>query len=214
MRVLITHEESGVVRRAFRSIGHDAWSNDLIAARDESPYHLRMDAAKSVIQHGPWDIIISHIVCDFMAVCGNRWYGKGTPNYQKRLDAIDHAKDFWPLIKQHSRIGCALENPVSVVWQHIGLPQYIQLYDFGHKENKKTGILLDRLPQLEPTNRVGPPPPAGTDERKEWAVVWRMAKSATRKRDKSETKQGVAEAMAKQWGILTKTISIEDGAAS
>lgn len=200
MRVLVTHEESGVVREAFRKRGHDAWSNDLIPARDGSPYHLQMDAVEAVTQHGPWDIIISHIECTEMAVSGNRWYGKGTPGSLSRTVALRNAVAFWELIKKHALVGCALENPVSVLWQYIGQPQYIQLWKFGHKECKKTGILTHRLPLLAPTNDVGPPPPAGSEERKSWEVVWRMTKSATRKRDRSETRQGVADAFAEQWG--------------
>jgi len=91
MRVLITHEESGIVREAFRRRGHDAWSNDLIPARDESPYHLQMCAIEAVTKHGPWDIIISHIECTEMTVAGNRWYGKGTPGEGKRKAAIEWA---------------------------------------------------------------------------------------------------------------------------
>lgn len=200
MRVLVTHEESGKVRETFRKRGHDAWSNDLIPARNGSPYHLQMDSRKAVIQYGPWDIIISHIVCDFMAVCGNRWYGKGKPGYSKRLLSLADAEDFWKLIKKHSRRGCAIENPVSVLWNRIGQPQYIQLWQFGHKETKNTGILTDRLPPLVPTNIVGPPPATGSQDRKAWEVVWRMAKSPTRKRDRSETRQRVADAFAEQWG--------------
>lgn len=200
MRVLITHEESGIVREAFRKRGHDAWSNDLIPARDRSSYHLQMCAKEAIVNHGPWDIIISHVECTEMAVSGNRWYGKGTAGYILREAAISWAVEFWDLAKKHAIVGCAIENPVSVLWQHIGNPQYIQLWQYGHKETKRTGILTDRLPLLEPTNIVGPPPASGTHERKAWEVVWRMAKSATRKRDRSETKQGVADAFADQWG--------------
>lgn len=205
MRVLITHEESGVVRRAFRERGHDAWSNDVVPARDGSHYHLQIDAREAITEHGPWDIIISHIECTEMAVCANRWYAEGTPGWPKRQAAIAAAIPFWELMKVHARIGCAIENPASVLWTYIGTPQYIQLWQFGHKETKKTGILTDRLPRLVPTNIVGPPPPAGSDERKSWEIVWRMAKSATRKRDRSETRKGVGDAFADQWGKLNST---------
>lgn len=208
MRVLITHEESGTVREAFRDLGHDAWSNDLIPARDGSPFHLQMCAIDAVTNYGPWDIIISHIECTEMAVSGNRYYGHGTLGYARRQAAIAWAIDFWDLIKKHSKIGCAVENPVSVLWNHIGKPQYVQPWQFGHKETKKTGVKTDRLPPLKPTDIVGPPPASGSEERKAWEVVWRMAKSPTRKRDRSETKLGIADAMAKQWGGLQSKESI------
>lgn len=188
MRVLVTHEESGVVRRAFRALGHDAWSNDLLPSRDDSPHHLKMDAVDAIAMYGPWDIIISHIECTEMAVSGNRWYGQGKPGHGRRLHALDLAEEFWALAKANSRVGCAVENPVSVLWARLGQPQYIQPWQFGHRETKNTGILTDRLPPLVPTNIVGPPPAT--------------ARSATRKRDRSETKQGIAEAMAEQWGDL------------
>lgn len=191
-----------MVREAFRARGHDAWSNDLIPARDGSAYHLQMCAKEAIVKHGPWDIIISHVECTEMTVAGNRWYGKGTPGENSREDAIAWVVDFWKLAKKHARKGCAVENPVSVIWQYIGKPQYIQPWQFGHKETKRTGILTDRLPSLFPTNIVGPPPASGSQERKAWEVVWRMAKSATRKRDRSETKKGIADAMAEQWGTL------------
>lgn len=144
MRVLVTHEESGKVREAFRKRGHDAFSNDLLPARDGSPFHLQMDAMDAVTKHGPWDIIISHIECTKMAVSGNRWYGKGTPGEYLRNVACLEARGFWEIIKIHSRVGCAIENPVSVLWQYIGKPQYIQPWQFGHKETKRTGIKICR----------------------------------------------------------------------
>lgn len=201
MRVLITHEESGVVRDAFLRLGHDAVSCDIIPSRRPGP-HLQMCAKEAIARHGPWDIIIMHPDCTEMTVAGNRWYGRGTAGFPKRLAAIEWTVDLWLLAKAHARIGCALENPVSVIWEHIGKPQYVHPWQFGHKETKKTGILTDRLPPLEPTDIVGPPPATGTNERKAWEVVWRMAKSPTRKRDRSETKTGIANAMVQKWGNL------------
>jgi hypothetical protein len=200
MRILIGCEESGVVRRAFAVRGHDAWSNDLIPARDGSEKHLQKCVKKAIVEDGPWDIIILHFECTQMAVCANRWYAKGKPGYQARLDALEWSEDLWELAKKHARVGAAFENPASTLWTRIGTPQYIQPHNFGHKEVKKTGIKLARLPRLIPTNEVGPPPAHGDPERKSWERVWRMAKTPTRKRDRSETYQGIADAMAQQWG--------------
>lgn len=201
-RVLVGCEESGIGRRAFRSRGHDAWSNDLIPARDESPYHLQMCVKEAIAEHGPWDIIILHYECTEMAVCANRWYAEGKPGWPKRQAALDWSEDLWELAKKHARIGCLSENPASTLWTRIGKPQYIQPHNFGHKEVKKTGIRLHNLPELIHTNEVGPPPPHGTEERKKWERVWRMAKSATRKRDRSESYTGIMAAMAEQYGGL------------
>lgn len=201
MRILVGCEESGKVRDAFIKRGHEAWSNDKEPARNGGP-HLRMCVTEAITQHGPWDIIILHWECTAMALCGNRWYGKGKPGHPQRLKALAWAENLWQLAKKHARIGCAFENPASMLWGVIGKPQYIQPWQFGHKEVKKTGLRLDRLPNLEHTDIVGPPPKSGTEERKSWERIWRMAKSATRKRDRSETFQGIADAMADQWGAL------------
>lgn len=201
MRVLIGCEESGKVRDAYIKQGHEAYSNDLIPARNGGP-HLQMCVKEAIVNHGPWHIIILHPVCDYMAVSGNRWYA----NTKERDDALDWTEDLWELAKKHALIGCAVENPASVLWSRIGTPQYIQPHNFGHTEVKKTGILTFNLPKLEHTNEVGPPPPTGSEERKEWEKVWRMAKSDTRKRDRSETYQGIADAFAVQWGNLNNII--------
>lgn len=199
MRVLVGCEESGTVRDAFEKRGHDAWSNDLIPARNGGK-HLQKCVKKAIVEDGPWDLIILHYECTEMAVCSNRWYSKGKPGYAARLAAREWAADLWELAKKHARKGCAFENPASTLWTRIGKPQYIQPHNFGHKEVKKTGIKAERLPPLKHTKEVGPPPPHGDPERKKWEIVWRMAKSATRKRDRSKTYQGIADAMAEQWG--------------
>lgn len=198
LRVLIGCEESGRVRDAFLRRGHDAWSNDLIPARNGGP-HLQKCVKRAIAEDGPWDIIILHWECTQMAVCANRWYAEGKPGWPERQAALDWAADLWELAKEHARIGCAFENPASTLWTRIGTPQYIQPHNFGHREVKKTGIRLHNLPPLKHTNEVGPPPPHGDPERKKWERVWRMAKSPTRKRDRSETYQGIADAMAEQW---------------
>lgn len=190
MRVLIDCEESGVVRDAFAKRGHDAWSNDLIAARNGGQ-HLQMCVTDAIEQHGPWDIIILHPDCSAMSLSGNRWYGVGMALHNLRLDTLNWTEALWNIAKRTARIGCAIENPTSVLWGRIGRPQYIQPHDFGHGETKKTGILTHNLPPLVATNKV-----AGREQR-----VWKMPPSETRKRDRSITYQGVADAMAEQWGI-------------
>lgn len=205
LRVLVGCEESGKVRDAFLALGHDAWSNDLIPARNGGP-HLQKCVKKAILEDGPWDIIILHYECTEMAVCANRWYAEGKPGYPKRLAALDWAEDLYELAKREARIGCVFENPASTLWTRIGTPQYVQPHNFGHKEMKRTGLKAYGLPALVPTNEVGPPPPKGSPERKSWERIWRMAKSATRKRDRSETFDGIAQAMADQYSryALTK----------
>lgn len=206
MRVLVGCEESGKVRDAFIDRGHDAVSNDLEPARTGGP-HLQKCVKLAIVEDGPWDIIILHPDCTTVSVSGNPTYGLNKdgspkPKHHMRLAQIEWVDDLWKLAKKHARIGAALENPVSMIWKRLGKPQYYHPWHFGHKEVKATGILVDRLPPLLPTKNVGPAPKTGTEERKSWEVVWRMARSATKKRDRSETKQGLADAMADQWGDL------------
>lgn len=121
MNVLVGCEESGKVREAFIRRGHVAYSNDLIPARDGGA-HLQMCVTKAIISQ-QWDIIILHPECTAMSLSGNRWYGRGMPMHNKRIDAIAYTKRLWALAKKHARIGCALENPTSVLWKELGEPQ-------------------------------------------------------------------------------------------
>lgn len=197
MRVLVGCEESGKVRDAFARLGHDAWSNDLLPARNGGQ-HLQMCVKQAIVNEGQWDLIILHPVCTAMALSGNRWYGTGMPRNQERVDAIEWTAELWDLAKRHARVGAALENPTGVLWKRIGTPQWIHPWMFGHGETKKTGILLDRLPELKPTNIVD-----GREQR-----IWKMAPGPNRKRDRSETYQGIADAFASQWSVLgTSSVS-------
>lgn len=200
MRVLVSCEESGVVRDAFRARGHDAWSNDLQPTRRPGP-HLQMDCLYAVDKYGPWDVIIFHPDCTKMAVSGNRHYGRGKPRHQSRIDQISWTVGMWELIKVKAHVGACMENPQSVLWAHIREHvQWIQPNMFGHPEQKKTGLALDRLPLLRATKDVSLEMallPRNIRER-----IHFMPPGPTRKRDRSETFAGVADAMADQWGVI------------
>jgi len=135
-----------------------------------------------------WDLVILHPDCTAMAVSGNRWYGRGMPMYHKRLEAIGWTLTLWEEAKKHSK-RVALENPVSVVFKHLPNVHYIQPWQFGHGETKKTGFALHGLPPLRPTDVVD-----GREQR-----IWKMPPSPTRKRDRSATFEGVASAIVEQW---------------
>jgi hypothetical protein len=138
-----------------------------------------------------WGLIILHPDCTALAVSGNRWYGIGMPMNNKRLDAIAWTMRLWDIAKKYSD-RAALENPVGVIFRHLNAPIcYVHPYDHGHGETKKTGFALHNLPALKPTNIV-----AGRDPR-----IWKMPPSATRKRDRSKTYEGIASAIVQQWGI-------------
>ena len=184
---LIGCEESQIVCRAFREAGIEAYSCDLQPTRGNREWHYERDILE-VIPLKRWYGIILHPDCTFMAVSGNRWYGRGKPGHHKRIAAVEWTVALWELAKRHSdRV--ALENPVSVIFNYLPNVHYVQPYEHGHGETKKTGFALHGLPPLEPTNKV-----EGREQR-----IWKMAPSQTRKRDRSETFPGIAKAMVLQW---------------
>lgn len=186
--ILIGCEESQTVCAAFREKGYQAYSCDLLPTRGNPEWHLQADI-KVVIGLRRWDLIILHPDCTAMAVSGNRWYGKNMPYHDKRVQAVEWTLELWELAKKHSK-RVALENPVSVIFKEIENVSYIQPWQFGHGETKKTGFALHNLPPLRPTNVV-----EGREQR-----IWRMPPSETRKRDRSVTYQGIADAIVDQWG--------------
>lgn len=187
MRVLVGCEESQIVCGAFRAAGHEAFSCDLLPTRGNPAWHIQGDVKDAVKDY--WDLIILHPDCTAMAVSGNRWYGIAMPMYEKRLEAVDWTLDLWELAKTHAE-KVALENPVSVIFSHLPNVHYVQPYEHGHPETKKTGFALHNLPPIRPTNPV-----EGREQR-----IWKMAPSPTRKRDRSQTYPGIAAAMVKFWG--------------
>jgi hypothetical protein len=183
MRVLVACEESGIVRRAFREKGHEAFSCDLLPARDGSEFHYQEDVLDVIAKYS-WDMMIAHPPCTALTVAGNRWY------YDK-LDVIQEAVDFVLTLTNAPIPKIAIENPVGRLSTYWRKPdQYIQPWEFGHGETKKTGLWLKNLPLLKPTNIV-----EGREQK-----VWKMGPSETRTRDRSTTYEGIANAMAEQWG--------------
>ena len=194
MRVLIACEYSGAVREAFRKRGHDAYSCDLLPADDGSQYHFEGDCWPIIAQG--WDLIIMHPPCTALAVSGNAHYGTGKPKNHLRAEAIewtlslyDHAKQYAPRV--------AFENPVGVL--PVKPTQYVQPYQFGHPESKKTGLWLHNLPPLTDTNTL-PKPERGYWDNQTPSGQNKLAPSADRWKIRSTTYQGIADAMAEQWG--------------
>jgi hypothetical protein len=156
MRVLVACEESQEVTKAFRAKGHEAYSCDLLLCSGGHPeWHIQQDCTQ-VIPLKKWDLIVMHPPCTALAVSGNRWYGKGMPRNNERLAAAEWTDYLWNLaISVCDKV--AMENPVGVLNQLVkGLPKphYIQPWQFGHGETKKTGLWLNGLPSLVPTDIV------------------------------------------------------------
>jgi len=183
LRVLVGCEYSGRVRDAFTKLGHDAVSCDLLPS--ESPGRHYQGDVFDVIGDG-WDIAIFHPPCTHLAVSGARHFTakQASGVQQEALEFVHRLLDA-PVPK------ICLENPVSIISSRIRKPsQIIQPWQFGHGETKATCLWLKGLPLLQPTDVV-----AGRK-----AAVHLMPPGPDRWKNRSRTYQGVADAMASQWG--------------
>ena len=195
MKILIGCEESGRVREAFRGVGHDAWSCDLLPCTENpSKYHIQDDLLK-VIKSKKWDMIIAFPPCTHLAISGAKWFPEKIADGRQK-SAIDFVEAIWDA--DCPRI--AIENPVGVLStkSKLGKPFYIQPYWFGERTRKKTGLWLKGLPKLVPTDMVD----ISKVSEKELNKLYYLAPSPTRALERSKTFHGVANAMAQQWGLL------------
>jgi hypothetical protein len=181
MRVLVACEYSGTVRDAFRARGHDAMSCDLLPTERPGP-HYQGDVF-DIIKDG-WDLMIAHPPCTHLAVSGARWW-------KDKLNEQAEALWFVAQLMGAPIPRIAIENPVSKISTAIRKPdQIVQPWQFGHGETKATCLWLKGLPKLVPTNVV--------DGRE--ARIHKMSPSPDRWKERSRTYQGIADAMASQWG--------------
>jgi hypothetical protein len=197
MRILVGCEESGVVSAAFRKRGHEAISCDILGTRGDSAWHITGDVFKAIKKRGPWDMGIFFPPCTYVTVAANRWIKEQPGRIVEQRNALEFMRDL--LERDIDRI--SLENPIGVFSSYWRKPdQIVQPWMFGHRETKATCFWLKNLPKLVPTDIVGPPRTA--QEKKDFAVVHRMPPGPNRTRDRSKTYQGIADAMADQWGAL------------
>ena len=183
MRVLVGCEFSGRVRDVFARRGHYAVSCDLLPS-DSPGEHYQGDVF-DIINDG-WDLAIFHPPCTHLAVSGARYFA------EKRADGRQQAAlEFVQKLMNTNIPKIAIENPVSIISTHIRKPdQIIQPFMFGHGEMKATCLWLKGLPKLVPTDIV-----EGREQR-----IWKMSPSKDRAMLRSLTYQGIADAMAQQWG--------------
>ena len=183
MRVLIACEYSGAVRDAFVKNGHDAMSCDLLPT-DVPGNHHHGDVF-DVINDG-WDLMIAHPPCTHLAVSGARWFKDKVKEQAESLEFVRRLMDA-PIDK------IAIENPISIISSRIRKPeQIIQPWMFGHGETKATCLWLKGLPKLFATDVV---------EGRE-AKIHKMSPGPNRWKERSKTYQGIATAMANQWGAV------------
>lgn len=184
MRVLVACEFSGVVRDAFIRAGHDAVSCDLLPSESDFGPHIQGDVLEVIGED--WDMMIAHPPCTNLAVSGARWF---KDKQAEQAEALGFVRAL--LEAPIPRI--ALENPISIISSRIRKPdQIIQPWQFGHGETKATCLWLKALPLLTPTDVV-----EGRESR-----IHRLPPSPDRWKIRSRTFDGIAAAMADQWGRL------------
>ena len=195
MKILIACEYSGRVREAFRKLGHDAWSCDLLPADDNSPYHITGDVLEQLDKG--WDMMIAHPPCTFLSNSGVSWLYKDESRWEKMRDGANFFKALLsadiPLI--------AVENPIMHKYsvEIIGRrqDQVIQPWMFGHLERKATCLWLKGLPPLKETQNVKEEMlklPKNVQQRLHY-----LPPGPDRWKIRSTTYQGIADAMAAQW---------------
>ena len=188
MKVLVACEFSGIVRDAFIARGHDAISCDLLPSERPGP-HIQDDVLNH-LNFSPegYDLMIAHPPCTHLASSGARWFK------EKYLDGrMERAFEFVLKLSEAPIDRIAIENPIGILSSWWRKPdQIIQPWQFGHGETKSTCLWLKNLPELKPTNIV-----PGRRPR-----VYYESPGEDRWKNRSRTFQGIAEAMAGQWGQL------------
>ena len=194
MKVLVACEYSGVVRDAFIKAGHDAMSCDIIPTDVEGPHY--QGSVLDILNNG-WDLMIAHPPCTYISNAGARWLYKGGNLNLERMAKGMEAKEFFMALYNANIPKICVENPIPS--KIYGLPTYsqsIQPYEFGHPFKKKTCLWLKGLPNLVPTNIV--------TERQSSKIPgnWFNKGGKDRQKNRAKTFQGIADAMAQQWGSL------------
>lgn len=191
MRVLVACEYSGAVRSAFEKRGHYALSCDLLPSEDGGEHH--QGDVRELFCEG-WDLMIGHPPCTHLAVSGARWF---KDKKQEQEEALTFVR---ALMNAPIDMIC-IENPVSIISSKIRKPdQIIHPWMFGHEVSKKTCLWLKNLPHLEPTDIVGKGEYVTFSSGKRMPAWYNLSPGEDRWKERSRTFQGIANAMAEQWG--------------
>lgn len=202
MKVLVACEESQEVCKAFRKLGFEAFSCDILDCSGGHPeWHIKDDVLNHLKDN--WDLMIAHPPCTHLAVSGARhFYRKG----KEQEEALDFVRKLLDAPIKH----IALENPVSIISTRIRKPnQIIQPWQFGHEATKKTCLWLKNLPNLEPTNIVGKGEFTTFRSGKKMGS-WYNIGGKDRAKLRSKTFSGIAKAMAEQWGDYLMYLQSEE----
>lgn len=193
MRVAVLCERSGVVRDAFLRYGHDAISCDL-EPTDSPGRHYQGDALR-LLGWGPWDLVVAFPPCTYLCRAGARWWSEADAEHRRRAELFALSIWTWRGVKR-----VCLENPEGRLRAAMGAPsQVVQPWQFGHVEQKKTLLWLRRLPVLRPTRVVA--------ELERERFVDLVPPGPERQAIRSRFWEGIADAMALQWGDLDSKAS-------
>lgn len=196
------------MREAFRALGHDAWSCDLLPADDGSPHHIQRDIFEAIHRVGFWDLIVLHPPCTYLTVSGLHWNKKDPARAlltEEAIAFVSRLMSLYPVVTPR----LALENPVGCISSRIRKPdQIVQPYDFGDDASKKTCFWLfglEKLPIDKSKRCNGRQVVINGKTYERWSNQTdsgqnRLAPSADRWKLRSETYSGLAEAAALRWG--------------
>lgn len=194
MKVLVACEESQEVCKAFRELGHEAYSCDIQECSGGHPeWHLKQDVLPLLDEE--WDLIIAHPPCTYLSNAGARHlYPQGLLNMERYKKGLEAKEFFMKFFTCNCKKVC-IENPLpSKVFNLPDYSQVIQPYEFGHPYKKKTLLWLKNLPRLKPTCIVECP------QSTKVAGNWFNAGGKDRQKNRAKTFPGIAKAMAEQWG--------------
>jgi len=210
VNIIVGCESSGTVRRAFRALGHNAWSCDLLPADDNSPYHFQHDIF-DVLHDLDWDLGIFHPPCTYLTNAGVRWLHehvqsrngkKPVISGQLRWKYMREGAEFFKKLLEADIPCIAVENPIPHKYaiEIIGrkYDQIVQPWMFGHAERKATCLWLKGLPKLVETNNVKQQ--MLLLPKKEQNRLHYLPPSPDRWKLRSKTFEGIAQSMAEQWG--------------
>jgi hypothetical protein len=205
MRVLVACEFSGAVRDAFIGGGHDAMSCDLLPNETPGPHY--QGSVMDILNDG-WDLMIAHPPCTYLTLTGNKWF---KPEYAERFPTRhkdrEDAVEFFMALANAPIPRIAIENPIGIMSSRYRKPnQIIQPWEYGHETTKATCLWLKGLPNLVPTNIVSKGEvvisKSGNRMSRWYYETSKITlKGGLRAKARSVTFQGIAEAMANQWGI-------------
>jgi len=197
MRVLVACEYSGTVRDAFKAKGHEAWSCDLLPT-DRPGLHHQGDVVEFIKNNPGWDLVIAHPPCTYMTNSGVRWLHKDPT----RWDRLAEAATFFNQLHNCKTSKICIENPIMHKYAKnlisSNYSQIIQPWMFGHTEQKATCLWLQGLPPLKPTKNVKEA--MMKLPHRDRNKIHYLPPSKDRWKLRSTTYQGIADAMANQWG--------------